>query len=162
MGRNVKKCILCLYNIPQNIPIPEFTSVAWSFDAQGLVKGTIKVPVMQRDMEENLLCYRVPPSLKKNMPQNVQDILENRKYLGVPTNAQLESDEGKKKILNKMQQRIATISKNTGSIQEAKILHNMPSCNLFSIVYQYVTERVCAYRQTFVECISIPFEVHAI
>jgi hypothetical protein len=25
MGRNVKKGILCLYNIPQNIPIPEFT-----------------------------------------------------------------------------------------------------------------------------------------
>jgi len=29
--------------------------MAWSFDAQGPVKGTIKVIVMQRDMEENLL-----------------------------------------------------------------------------------------------------------
>jgi len=147
MGRNVKKCILCLYNIPQNIPIPEFTSVAWSFDAQGLVKGTIKVIVMQRDMEENLLCYRVPPSLKKNMPQNVQDILENRKYLGVPTNAQLESDEGKKKILNKMKQRIAIISKNTASIQEAKILHNMLVCQVatFSPLCISMSLKECAH-----------------
>jgi hypothetical protein len=85
---------------------------------------------MQRDMEENPLCYRVPQALKKNMPQNVEDILENRKYLGVPTNAQLESEEGKKKILNKMQQRIAIISENASSIQEAKILHNKLVCQL--------------------------------
>ncbi len=64
------------------------------------------------------------------MPQNVEDILENRKYLGVPTNAQLESEEGKKKILNKMQQRIAIISENASSIQEAKILHNKLVCQL--------------------------------
>jgi hypothetical protein len=105
-------------------------SVAWSFDAQGPVKGTIKVIVMQRDMEENLLCYKVPEALKKSIPQNVKDILENRKYLGVPTNAQLESDEGKKKIINKMQQRIAIISKNASSIQEAKVLHNMLVCQV--------------------------------
>jgi hypothetical protein len=35
MGRNVKKCVLCLYNIPQTEPVPEFTSIAWSFDVQG-------------------------------------------------------------------------------------------------------------------------------
>jgi hypothetical protein len=81
-------------------------------------------------MEKNLLCYSVPQSLKKSMPQNVKDILEHRKYLGVPTNAQLESYEGKEKILNKMQHRIAIISKNTSSIQEARILHNMLVCQV--------------------------------
>jgi hypothetical protein len=124
--------------------------VAWSFDAQGPVKGTIKVIVMQRDVEENLLCYRVPEALKKSMPQNVEDILKNRKYLGVPTNAQLESDEGKKKIVKKMQQRIAIISKDASSIQEAKILHNMLVCQVatFSPLCIRMSLKECAHIDT--------------
>jgi hypothetical protein len=31
------------------------------------------------------------------MPQHIESILEDHKFLGVPTNSQLESDEGKRK-----------------------------------------------------------------
>jgi hypothetical protein len=56
MGRNVKKCTLFLFNIPHDIAIPDFTSIAWSYDAQGPVKGSIAVVVMQRDSAGHLLC----------------------------------------------------------------------------------------------------------
>ncbi len=86
---------------------------------------------MQRDEEDNLICYNVPESLRKNMPQHIRYILEDQKYLGVPANAQLEANEGKRKIINKLhQKRIAIISKNTHSIQEAVILHNMIVCQV--------------------------------
>jgi hypothetical protein len=64
------------------------------------------------------------------MPQHIKDILKDHKYLRVPTNAQVESGKGKQKILSKMQQRIAIISKNTNCIQEARILHNMLVCQV--------------------------------
>jgi len=57
MGRNVKKCTLYLYNIPQEVTIPTFTSIAWSYDAQGPVKGSLVVVTMRRDRTGNLLCY---------------------------------------------------------------------------------------------------------
>lgn len=38
MGRNVKKCTVYLYNIPEDTIIPEFSSIAWSYDARGLIK----------------------------------------------------------------------------------------------------------------------------
>jgi hypothetical protein len=57
MGKNVKKCSICLYNVPKNTEIPEFYSIAWSFDAQGPVKGIIETTVMQQDNESiNLIC----------------------------------------------------------------------------------------------------------
>ncbi len=43
MGRNVKKCLICLYNIPENVEIPEFHSIAWSYDSQGPIKGRLKL-----------------------------------------------------------------------------------------------------------------------
>jgi hypothetical protein len=46
MGRNVRKCTIYLYNIPEDITIPEFTSIAWSFEAGGPVKGSIAVVVI--------------------------------------------------------------------------------------------------------------------
>jgi hypothetical protein len=58
MGRNVSKCTIFLYNIPENATVPEFTSIAWSYDAQGPVKGAIKTIVMRRDStNDHLLCY---------------------------------------------------------------------------------------------------------
>ena len=33
MGRNVKECTIFLYNMPENAIIPEFSSIAWSYDA---------------------------------------------------------------------------------------------------------------------------------
>jgi ribosome biogenesis GTPase A len=91
------------------------------------VKGNIVVVVMQRDEEDNLICYNVPESLRKNMPQHIRYILEDQKYLGVPS----EANEGKRKTINKLhQKRIAIISKNTHSIQEAVILHNMIVCQV--------------------------------
>jgi hypothetical protein len=52
------------------------------------------------------------------------------KYLGIATNAQLDATDGKDKMLSKLYQRIGLISKKTGSIQEAKILHNMLVCQV--------------------------------
>jgi len=43
MGRNVKKCTFYLYNILKKVTVPEFTSIAWSYDSQGPVKGSIVV-----------------------------------------------------------------------------------------------------------------------
>jgi len=130
MRRNVKKCTICLYNIPHNVTVPEFTSTAWSFEAQGPVKGIIDTIIMYRDDEENLICYQVDKSLIENIPRNIGNILQDRKYLGVPTNAQMESTTGKLKLINKMHQRIAIISKNANTIQETRILHNMLVCRV--------------------------------
>ncbi len=130
MRRNVKKCTICLYNIPHNVTVPEFTSTAWSFEAQGPVKGIIDTIIMYRDDDENLICYQVDKSLIENIPRNIGNILQDRKYLGVPTNAQMESTTGKLKLINKMHQRIAIISKNANTIQETRILHNMLVCRV--------------------------------
>jgi len=59
MGRNVKKCTIYLYNVPHDTPIPAFTSIAWSFDAQGPVKGEIPTVTMFRDTNGQLICYNV-------------------------------------------------------------------------------------------------------
>ncbi len=83
-----------------------------------------------RDDEENLICYQVDKSLIENIPRNIGNILQDRKYLGVPTNAQMESTTGKLKLINKMHQRIAIISKNANTIQETRILHNMLVCRV--------------------------------
>ena len=118
MGRNVKKCTLFLFNIPHDIAIPDFTSIAWSYDAQGPVKGSIAVVVMQRDSAGHLLCYDVEKYLRTEMPENIQKILATSKYLGVASNAQLDNTDGKEKIINKMSQRIGLVSAKADSIQE--------------------------------------------
>jgi hypothetical protein len=46
MGRNVNKCTILLYNIPEDANIPQFVSIAWSYDAQGPVKGYIRTVVL--------------------------------------------------------------------------------------------------------------------
>jgi len=130
MGRNVKKCTLFLFNIPHDIAIPDFTSIAWSYDAQGPVKGSIAVVVMQRDSAGHLLCYDVEKSLRTEMPENIQKILTTSKYLGVASNAQLDNTEGKEKIINKMSQRIGLVSAKADSIQEQRITHNMLVCQV--------------------------------
>jgi hypothetical protein len=130
MGRNMKKCMIYLYNIPQGTPIPEFTSTVWSFDAQGPMKGSIATVTMFRDIDGNLICYDVPKSFTNNMPDHIKLILADWKYLGVTSNAQLDLTEGKKKIANKLTQRIAITAKNTDTIQEAKIIHNMIACRV--------------------------------
>jgi len=145
MGRNVKKCTIYLYNIPHDTPIPVFTSIAWSFDAQGPAKGEIPTVTMFRDTNGRLICYNVSKDLMNNIPQHVKNILSNHKYLGVPTNAQLDSSDGKAKLINKLQQRIAIISKNTNGIQEARILHNMLVCQVatFSPICICMTLQEC-------------------
>ena len=130
MGRNIKKFTLYLYNIPQDVIIPTFTSTAWSSDAQGPVNGTIAVVTMQSDSEGNLICYEVDKSILNNIPTHIKDILNGHKYLGIMTNAQLDSSEGKMKLISKMSQGIAITSKNTNSVMEARILHNMIICKV--------------------------------
>jgi len=79
MGCNVKKCTIYLYNIPEDTIIPEFTSMAWPYDSQGPVKGTIAVVVMRHDNEnDNLICYQVLKAKGENAPQHIKDILSTR------------------------------------------------------------------------------------
>ena len=130
MGRNVRKCTIYLYNIPEDVQIPVFTSIAWSYDARGPIKGIIKTVVMRRDSENNLIYYDVPKPLRPNMPAHVQDILATRKYLGVATNAQLDATDGKEKMLGKLAQRIGLVSQKADSIKEAQITHNMLVCQV--------------------------------
>jgi hypothetical protein len=86
---------------------------------------------MRRDCVNNhLLCYQVPKSICDLAPDNIQLVLNHRKYLGVPTNAQLDGTEGKEKIINKLKQRIGLISNKTDCIQEAMISHNMLVCQV--------------------------------
>jgi hypothetical protein len=78
---------------------------------------------MQRNTDDHLLCYQVPETLRANAPQPIQDILKTHKYLGVPSNAQLDGKEGREKILRKLQPK-------SNSITETKIAHNMLVCQV--------------------------------
>ena len=102
MGRNVRKCTIYLYNIPEHAVVPEFTSIAWSFEAGGPVKGSIAVVIMRRDQDENLICYDIATHLRDSAPNHIKAILNSRKYLGVYNNAQLDNTDGKEKILKKL------------------------------------------------------------
>jgi hypothetical protein len=130
MGRKVNKCAIYLYNIPEDETVPKFMSTAWSYDARGPVTGEIAVVVMQRDSQDQLLCYQVPDLLQHEAPQYIKDILAPRKYLGVPSNAQLDERLGREKNLNKLQQRIGVVATKTDSVNEAKVAHNMLVCQV--------------------------------
>jgi len=131
MGRNVKKCTVFLYNIPCDAVIPQFSSIAWSYDAKGPVKGLIKTIAMKRDVGNNhLICYDVPKNIRNSAPQCIQDILTTTKYLGVPSNAQMDGTEGREIILKKLHQGIGLIASKTQNIAEAKIAHNMIVCQV--------------------------------
>jgi hypothetical protein len=79
-------------------------SIAWSYDVQGPVKGSIAVVSLHRDPQKNLICYDVPKALCTDMPHHIKSILEISKYLGVVTNAQLDATDGKEKILSILSQ----------------------------------------------------------
>jgi hypothetical protein len=88
MGRNVRKCTTYLYNIPENVEIPEFSSIAWSYDSRGPVKGVITTVVMRHDCDNNhLLCYQVPKPIRDLALDHIKLVLNHRKYLKIPTNA---------------------------------------------------------------------------
>jgi hypothetical protein len=147
MGRNVNKCTVYLYNIPESAAVPTFTSIAWSYDNQGPVKGNIATVVMRRENDTNhLLCYDVPQPLWDTAPEHIKNILKPRKYLGVPTNAQLDNSIGKNKIINKLKQRIGLVATKSDNIQETMIAHNMLVCQVatFSPLCITMTLRECA------------------
>ena len=148
MGRNVRKCTIYLYNITEDVQIPSFTSIAWSYDAQGPVKGSIAVVLMQRDAEGHLLCYDVENSIREQMPDNVKNILAVQKYLGVADNAQLDNTDGKAKILRKLSQRIGLVLKKANCIKEARITHHMLVC-------QVATFSSICISMSLAECTSI-------
>jgi hypothetical protein len=77
-----------------------------------------------------LLCYDVPENIRENAPQHIKDILTTYKYLGVPSNAQLDGKEGRAGILKSLHQRIGLISSKAQSITEAKIAHNIIVCQV--------------------------------
>ncbi len=118
MGRKLKNCIIYLYNIPQDVIIPTFTSTAWLYDVQGPVNGSIAVVIMQRDSQGNLVCYEVSKALQKIYPTH-------QKY---PSSMQISGccnwmpPTAKKRFFSKLSQWIGLISKKTNSIQEAKTI----------------------------------------
>jgi hypothetical protein len=80
------------------------------------------------------------------MPENIKNILEVHKYLGVPTNAQLDNADGKEKIISKISQRIGFVSTKADSIQEQRITHNMLVCQVatFSPICISMSLRDCS------------------
>jgi len=130
MGRNVSKCSIRLYNIPEGTIVPKFTSIAWAYDAQGPIKGTLKAIVMQRDQQQNLLCYKADKEILNNAPPHIKDVLSTRKYLGVAYDTQLDETEGKEKLIKKLTQRIGLVASKMNSIKEACIAHNMLACQV--------------------------------
>jgi hypothetical protein len=146
MGRNVKKCTVYLYNIPEDTIIPDFSSIAWSYDAQGPIKGSITTVVVRRDHDGNMILYDVPYELRKDAPDYIQRILIQRKYLGVSKDAQQDNRGGKEKLTNKLSQRIGLVSSKASSIQEARITHNMLVCQVasFSLICIDMTLDECA------------------
>jgi hypothetical protein len=106
---------------------------------------------MHRDRTDgHLICYDIPKLLQDSAPQPIKDILAARKYLGVPSNGQLDGTEGKEKILKKLNQRIGLISTKADSINEAKIAHNMMVCQVatFSPICINFSLRKCATQRT--------------
>jgi hypothetical protein len=78
-----------------------------------------------------MALYDVPYELLKDAPEYVQKVLAQQKYLGVPKNALLNNSAGnKRKIINKLYQRVVLASKKADSIQEAGITHNMLVCQV--------------------------------
>jgi hypothetical protein len=130
MGRNIRKCTLYLYNIPEDAEVPNFLSTAWSYDVQGPVTGLITVVIMRRDSHDLLICYQVPNTIQKAASQPIKDVLTPRKYLGVPMNAQLDGESGRNKILQKLNQRISIVASRTNNLAEAKLSHNMLVCQV--------------------------------
>jgi hypothetical protein len=149
MGRNVNKCTLYLYNIPEHEEVPVFTSIAWSYENQGPVKGTIATIIMRREAITNhLICYEAPPSIWDQAPSHIKNIFKPRKYLGVPTSAQLDNSIGKEKILTKLKQRIGLVASKSDNIRETMISHNMLVC-------QVATFAPLCISMSLQECISI-------
>jgi len=146
MVRNVKKCTLYLYNVPEGTEIPEFHSIAWSYDSQGPAKGTIATTVVKRDSENNLLCYQVDKTLLSQMPQPIRSVLATRKYLGVSFDAQLNNIDGKERMIKKINQPIGLVSATMNSIREARIAHNMLVCQVatFSPICIAMSLKDCA------------------
>jgi len=145
----VNKCTVYLFNIPESAMVPTLTSIAWSYDNQGPVKGNIATVVMRRENDTNhLLCYDVPQPLWDTAPEHIKNILKPRKYLGVPTNAQLDNSLGKNKIINKLKQRIGLVATKSDNIQETMIAHNM-------LVSQVATFSPLCITMTLRECASI-------
>lgn len=82
MGRNVKKCTIYLYNIPDNVEVPEFYSIAWSYDSHGPLKGSIKTVMMQQDSITNhLLCYQAPKTIYDLASTHIKHVLNPRTLL---------------------------------------------------------------------------------
>lgn len=130
MGPNVRKCTAYLYNIPEEAIVPDFGSIAWSYDAHGPIKGSIATVVVRRDPQGNLILYNVPTNMGKDAPEFIQQLLAQRKYLGVSKNAQQENLDGKAKLTTKFSQRLGLVSHKADSIQEARINHNMLVCQV--------------------------------
>ncbi len=91
----------------------------------------------------------VPKHIHDHAPDHIKLVLNHRKYLGIPTNAQLDSNEGKEKIIDKLKQRIGLISNKTDCIQEAMISHNMLVCQVatFSPLCIAMSLKVCSYEE---------------
>jgi hypothetical protein len=69
--------------MPEHAIIPEFSSIAWSYDAWGPFKDPITTVTIHRDSNGNMIIYDIPHELRNDAPDDIQHILAQRKYLGV-------------------------------------------------------------------------------
>jgi hypothetical protein len=110
------------------------------------VRGSIAAVTMRRDSSNNLIWYAVPKLLRENAPAHIKAIINSRKYLGIPWDAQLNNDDGKEKIIKNLKQRIGLVVAKADSIREAVITHNILVCQVatFSMLCINMSLRECA------------------
>ena len=49
MGAIVKKCVVRVFNTPEQCIIKDFTSFAWSYEYEGLISSMIHTIVVRKD-----------------------------------------------------------------------------------------------------------------
>jgi hypothetical protein len=111
------------------------------------VKGPIATVAVRRDCNTgHSICYQVPKEFCINVSPHIKNALATHKYLGVPTNAQLDNSIGREKINAKLHQTIGLISARADSIQETKIAHNIMVCQVatFSPICINMSLQECA------------------
>ena len=126
VGRNPKKCTVTLYNIENNVIIPDFHSIAWSFENRGPLKAIIKPQVVRCTSEGDLIKYAKNFAFAES---DILDTLKHNRYLGVSKNAFQENDEQINSLCLKMKDRLYKISNRANHPEEIRIIHNSIVCS---------------------------------
>ena len=121
VGRNPKKCSVTLYNIEENKNIPDFQSIAWSFENRGPLKAFIKPVIVRCTTEGDLIKYTDKGIFTES---EILDSLKYNRYLGVSKNSFQENTDQIDALCKKMKERICKIADRTNHPEEIRQVHN--------------------------------------